>query len=65
MQFWKVTYQKQKKTFSKYFNKNDTYIPFVTQILGAIKNLTLFQFREKSRNISKFLNLFKIPKKLI
>ena len=37
MQFWKVTHQRQKKTFSKYFNKNDTYIPFVTQILRKIK----------------------------
>ena len=42
MKFCKTPDQSQKKTCSKCFDKNDTYIPFKKQILGAIKNLMLF-----------------------
>ena len=46
--------QSQKKIFSKSFDENDTYIPFKTQILGTIKNLTLL-FREKNMKYFKIL----------
>ena len=57
MKFYKTPDQSQKKIFSEFFDKNDTEIPFKTQILGTVKNLTLFYLRK----IMKFFKILDHP----
>ena len=65
MQFWKTTYQRHKKMFSKCFEKNDTYIPFMTQILGTIIIYLIINTILITRKVKKYFKNSWPPKKYL